>query len=508
MKRLMVSLVSIVLTLGLVETVSAFSGAGSGTPEDPYIITNVDELQEMQSGLWAWYELGSDIDASDTVNWHDRDGFVPVGDSSFPFSGHLDGNGFTISGLYIDRSTTNYVGLFGEIDEATVKNVCLANVDIEGGSYTGGLVSRSYDSIVGYCDCAGSIVGTGNVGGLVGYADHNCEIGYCHSAASVVGTGNVGGLVGYAVNSCEIAYCHSAASVVGTEDVGGLVGETVNGCEIAYCHSAASVNGGYYVGGLVGHNYNYGEIAYCHSAANVTGTKDVGGLVGYNYGEIAYCHSAASVVGTEDVGGLVGYNYGEIAYCHSAASVDGESSIGGLVGYNSSTITESFSSATVIGSVDAAGSLVGYNNPNSYVDNCFATGSVSGWNLVGGLIGHNSSGGTITDSYSAAIVSGTSNVGGFVGYNTGTCNQCFWDIETSGQPLSACGTGKSTEEMKTEVTFDAAGWNFVTVWNIQSWTYPCLKEVGPIGDLNHDCHVDFQDFALMASHWLESTPGI
>jgi len=507
MRRITVGLVSVVLILGLVGTAGAFSGSGSGTVSDPYIITNVDELQEMQSGLWAWYELGSDIDASDTVNWHDGDGFVPVGDSSFPFSGHLDGSDFAITGLFISRSSTDRVGLFGKLDEATVKNVCLANVDIEGKYYTGGLVGYSYDSIVAYCDCAGSVVGTDNVGGLVGYADHNCEIGYCHSAASVVGTGNVGGLVGYAVNSCEIAYCHSAASVVGTEDVGGLVGEAWSNCEIAYCHSAASVVGTDDVGGLVGYNFD-ADITDCHSAANVTGTKDVGGLVGYNYGEIAYCHSAASVVGTKNVGGLVGYNYnyGEIAYCHSAASVDGESSIGGLVGYNSSTITESFSSATVIGSVDAAGSLVGYNQ--AYVDNCFATGSVSGGNLVGGLIGHNSSGGTITDSYSAAIVSGTSNVGGFVGYNTGTCNQCFWDIETSGQPLSACGTGKSTEEMKTEVTFDAAGWNFVTVWNIQSWTYPCLKEVGPIGDLNHDCHVDFQDFALMASHWLESTPGI
>jgi len=37
----------------------------------------------------------------------------------------------------------------------------------------------------------------------------------------------------------------------------------------------------------------------------------------------------------------------------------------------------------------------------------------------------------------------------------------FWDIQTSGQTISAGGTGKTTAEMKTRSTFTDAGWDFV-----------------------------------------------
>ena len=57
MKRVSVSLVSIVLILGLLETAGAFSGSGSGTEPDPYIITDVNQLQEMTYSLNAWYEF-------------------------------------------------------------------------------------------------------------------------------------------------------------------------------------------------------------------------------------------------------------------------------------------------------------------------------------------------------------------------------------------------------------------------------------------------------------------
>ena len=115
MKRLIVNLVSIVLILGLLETAVGFTGSGSGTEQDPYIITDPCQLQEMQYSLNAWYELGNDIDAYETKTWNAGAGFVPVGDDAHPFVGHLQGNGFTISGLYIKRVSTNYVGLFGKM---------------------------------------------------------------------------------------------------------------------------------------------------------------------------------------------------------------------------------------------------------------------------------------------------------------------------------------------------------------------------------------------------------
>ncbi len=58
----------------------AFSGKGSGKEQDPYIITNVYELQQNNSELDACYELANDIDASDIRYWNDKEGFIPIGD--------------------------------------------------------------------------------------------------------------------------------------------------------------------------------------------------------------------------------------------------------------------------------------------------------------------------------------------------------------------------------------------------------------------------------------------
>jgi hypothetical protein len=83
---------------------AGFSGSGSGTAGDPYIITTVGQLQEMKNNLSAHYALGKDIDASETVNWNGGAGFEPVGTSASTFAGSLDGRGYKITNLYINRS--------------------------------------------------------------------------------------------------------------------------------------------------------------------------------------------------------------------------------------------------------------------------------------------------------------------------------------------------------------------------------------------------------------------
>lgn len=73
-------LAGILLILLPVAATGAFSGAGSGTETDPYIITNVNELQEMNDDLDACYELANDIDASDIRYWNGKAGFIPIVD--------------------------------------------------------------------------------------------------------------------------------------------------------------------------------------------------------------------------------------------------------------------------------------------------------------------------------------------------------------------------------------------------------------------------------------------
>ncbi len=177
---------------------------------------------------------------------------------------------------------------------------------------------------------------------------------------------------------------------------------------------------------------------------------DVGSLVGYlREGTITRCYvEGGSISGNEDVGGLVGTNFeGTITNCYSNVSVSGNVDVGGLAG-SGGTIT-----------------------------NCYSTGSVSGSECVGGLVGFNF--GIIDACYSAGHVEGTTYVGGLVGWGGGAIAS-FWDIETSGQPTSPSGAGKTTAEMQTASTF--IGWPYGSVWTIdEGKDYPRLfweKEPG------------------------------
>jgi hypothetical protein len=139
------------MVLGLCGSAFGFSGAGSGTESDPYVIATVQQLQEMQSDLGAYYELGNDIDAGETRGWNAGAGFEPVGDGTNPFTGKFDGCMFTITGLYINRPITDLVGLFGYItDGAIVQRVGLVEVDITGRRNSGPLVGCSSGATVCY----------------------------------------------------------------------------------------------------------------------------------------------------------------------------------------------------------------------------------------------------------------------------------------------------------------------------------------------------------------------
>ena len=95
---------------------------GSGTLGDPYIITTAADLQAIEDNLGSYYELGGNIDASATSTWNSNAGFDPI----ILFTGQLDGKGYTISDLFINRPTEDYVGLIGYINA----NVVLRNISI------------------------------------------------------------------------------------------------------------------------------------------------------------------------------------------------------------------------------------------------------------------------------------------------------------------------------------------------------------------------------------------
>ncbi len=101
----------------------------------------------------------------------------------------------------------------------------------------------------------------------------------CFVAGTVSGSGLVGGLVG--VNDGVVNQCYSEGEAIGLGYVGGLIGYNRWGM-ICTSYSQASVNGGYPVGGLTGSNGS--TITQCYSTGKVSGDGDgVGGFAGYNY---------------------------------------------------------------------------------------------------------------------------------------------------------------------------------------------------------------------------------
>ena len=96
-KKIMSALAVLTLLMfGGLTDAHAFTGTGSGTEADPYIITNAEQLQQMNDDRTAHYALGNNIDASATAGWDGDKGFGPIGTVSDPFTGSLDGRGYVI----------------------------------------------------------------------------------------------------------------------------------------------------------------------------------------------------------------------------------------------------------------------------------------------------------------------------------------------------------------------------------------------------------------------------
>ena len=341
-------------------------GGGTGTLADPYIIEDVWDLQNMTGDLAAHYALSGDIDASATTGWNAGAGFAPVGRLNLEFTGSLDGRDHTITGLFIKRSTTDNVGLFGYVGaSASVKDVGLVQGDVTGRSkvgglagtnrgvvdgtyYTGKVTSASYcvGGLVGFNDLGtvdgshftGKVVGAGSiVGGLVG-ENNDGTVNNSYTTGQVAGVRDqIGGLVGFSPG--VVANSYSSADVSGTENVGGLVGD--NRDTVSDCYSTGNVSGTLYVGGLEGGSF--GNVIDSHATGAVAGRKYVGGLVGINLGSISLSYATGDVRGTDDwIAGLVGQSSGVVKYSYSTGNVTGHGGVAGLVGwYNGGTAISS-----------------------------------------------------------------------------------------------------------------------------------------------------------------------
>ncbi|MEC5158339.1 GLUG motif-containing protein [Chryseobacterium sp. MP_3.2] len=152
----------------------------------------------------------------------------PVGyNNTYPFSGNVDGNSKTISNLKINRTTGDWLGLFGQFITATVKDLTLDGSQIYGKDTSGGFI--------------------GNM--AVNSRATNCHV---KNVDMVFTSYNVGGFTGGVLSGSEVSNCSASGSVVGVNQIGGFAGTSWSNSLISKSYCEGTVQGQYIVGGFSG----------------------------------------------------------------------------------------------------------------------------------------------------------------------------------------------------------------------------------------------------------------
>ncbi len=238
-------------------------GGGTGTEDDPYLITNAAEFVYMtwHSQNPERFELRTDIDLNN-VSWYNG-----AGRSNVPF---LDGKGHTVSGLNADEPVEGYLGLFG----IAKNNVIVKNLHVKGTiNYT-----KEGDGI----HCAGGIIA------------YDTE-----ANGSLIGCSFEGDI-----------------TLKNVSFVGGLAGQLKNatGCKYKGTITLTSSNGNnVYVGGIIGSSEDYVIATACYNEGNIKliGMNEcfyrMGGIVGHSGKSAKECYNIGTITaeGSLDTGGLI-----------------------------------------------------------------------------------------------------------------------------------------------------------------------------------------------------------
>ena len=327
-----------------------FTGQGDGSADAPYIIKTTEDWQtiaaavaEGNSYAGKYLKLGADIDLSSVAG----SAYQPVGGVSTPFSGTLDGAGFTVKNLIVNSSSSTYYGLFGFIGaNGTVKNLKVNNVRINSeGSYIGVVSGWNEGKIDNVNVTSSMLIVNGEMGGGITGALRAGSVNNSSFQGSLQGNGSVAGIVGQShqgkITNCDVRanVTHRLYFASSAHDAAGIVG-AASATEIEGCSSTGmiqDVDGYAAAGSLVARLIQNSKLSksYTTMAIQATGNMTIGSTTG------------TQIIPYE--GGLCGYaQAAEITDCFSSAYIFQNHTAaapyaGGLLGYLG--VTYSFSSA-------------------------------------------------------------------------------------------------------------------------------------------------------------------
>ena len=290
---------------------------GKGTEAEPFVLKTADHLAWFrdfvnEGNMEACAKIADDvkeIDMSTVCHKADTEkqvaelSWTPIGNIDNKYQGTFDGNGKTISNLYIINAASSSVGFFGYAEKGSIKNITFDNAKVKStvDYYTGILAGFEelciIENIKTLANC--SVEGKNGVGGIAGMASG--DIGNCENHAMVNGANSVGGIVGdYRGSGKSIISCANYGVVTGT---------------------------GNSVGGIAG-GYGSGTIQNCANYGDITGADIVGNLIGdgsiCNLNNVLGTGNVIATSDTERAGLLVG------------RIINSSSTASGILAYNSS----------------------------------------------------------------------------------------------------------------------------------------------------------------------------
>ncbi|MBQ6264965.1 MAG: Ig-like domain repeat protein [Clostridia bacterium] len=405
-KRCLSLLLSVLMVLGAVS-----AGFSAGAADQVYEISNYGDLVEfaqvvngnedegiapdpsasavLTADIFATYNPVEDPESDEIEYAKDWVAIANSGDR--PFTGTFDGRGYKITGL--DNSEAGQddktdSGLFGFIGEGgSVKNVRLENARFEGMDIGG--IAYENNGTIQNCSFDGSTGGYGSGGAAGGIAcDNYGTITNCYNNGSVSGDGPVGGIAGS--NDGTITNCYNTGGITGDNNgydvvgAGGIAGS--NGGTVANCYNTGDVTGNGGVGGIIGYSINSGATTNCYNTGNVTGNNRVGGIAGYMNKNnpswdcsVTNCYSAGGVTlsgeNAQHAGGVVGYNDNNctVANCYYDSE---KCTLEEAVGYSSSVVSET---VTGLSTAEMTGETALDNMSGLSSDSWLVRANADGW---------------------------------------------------------------------------------------------------------------------------------
>ena len=258
------------------------------------------------------------------INGDSFSGWTPIGNESNSYTGTFDGQGFTVSGLYVnntDFNTGKYVGLFGRVaSDGKVSKVGVVDSYFNAYKFVGGVCGYNKSGDITECYNKGTVNGNYMFTGGVCGDNSSGTIQNCYNEGSVTGKNErTGGVCGGNENA-SIINCYNTGKVVGN----------ISGC--------GGVCGNNYTGGTIQNCYNIGMV----SLSTTVNESAIGGVCGYNKSTITNCYFdsdkyTGTAVGATGDGSNVSDNVigktteqfasGEVAYLLQDAQKTGENSV-------------------------------------------------------------------------------------------------------------------------------------------------------------------------------------